>query len=306
MAAFEGALGRLPGARTPARAPPGSDVLLYALVGLYFVNQVLLLRSASLGGFFRCDTLAAFQFFGVYSAFSGIVLGHELLHRREWYHHLVGRLICCTLLYEHFSTEHLRGHHVRGATEEDAATARFGETYWQFLRRSVPGQWRSAFQLEARRVHAAGVWDWRHLRNRVVQGALLQLALLAGILQVFGPAAVGVFVVQAVAGVCYLEAVNYFQHWGLRRAGRTWLEVDAWETDVRFSVFAMFALPLHADHHMRMVRPYPLLQHSENSPRLPRGYLGTILLTLFANRSLRDYMSAELARKGLGPFARRS
>jgi len=303
MAALERALGRAAGGRAPPGRARGHDVLVYALAALYLANHLLLLRLASRGGFFRCDTLAAFQFFGVYSAFSGIVLGHELIHRREWYHHLAGRLLCCTLLYEHFSTEHLRGHHVRGVTEEDAATARYGETYWQFLRRSVPGQWRSAFQLELRRIHASGWRDRRLLRSRVVQGALFQAALLAAIHRAFGPAAVGVFVVQAAAAVCYLEAVNYFQHWGLRRAGRTWDEVDSWETDVRLSVYAMFALPRHADHHMHMVRPYPLLRSSAHGPRLPAGYLGSILLTLFANRRLRRYMSAELARLGLGPFA---
>lgn len=303
MAALEQVLGRMPGEHAPPAQTRWHDVLVYALVALYFANHLLLFRLAARGGFFRCDTLVAFQFFGVYSAFSGIVLGHELIHRREWYHHLIGRLVCCTLLYEHFSTEHLRGHHVRGVTEDDAATARYGESYWQFLRRSVPGQWRSAFQLEMRRVRASGLWDWRILRSRVVQGVLFQAALLAAIHQVFGPAAVGVFVVQAVAAVCYLEAVNYFQHWGLRRAGRTWEEEDSWETDARLSVYAMFSLPLHADHHMHMVRPYPLLASSARSPRLPAGYLGTILLTLFANRRLREYMSAELARLGLGPFA---
>lgn len=39
--------------------------------------------------------------------------------------------------YGHFSIEHNRGHHVRVATPEDPASARFGETFWEFLPRSV-------------------------------------------------------------------------------------------------------------------------------------------------------------------------
>jgi len=207
------------------------------------------------------------------------------------------------MLYEHFSTEHVRGHHVHGVTREDPGTARYGETFFQFIRRSVPGEWISAFRLETRRIRTSGGRRFQLAQNHVVQGVVLQLAMLAGIFAAFGPAAVGVFAVQALAGIIYLEAVNYFQHWGLLRAGRTWRDVDSWETDVRFSAFAMFALPWHADHHMRMVVPYALLRSYPGSPRLPAGYLGTIILTLFANRRLRGYMTAELARLRLGPFA---
>ena len=45
--------------------------------------------------------------------------------------------------YGHFYIEHNRGHHVRVATPEDPASARFGETFWEFLPRSVWGSLRS-------------------------------------------------------------------------------------------------------------------------------------------------------------------
>jgi len=280
------------------------DLLLYALAGAYFANHWLLLRMTAMGGFLRFDTAAAFAFFGVYSAFSGIVIGHELIHRKGRVEHFIGRLVCCTLLYEHFYTEHLRGHHVRACTEEDPATARFGETFSQYFRRSVPGQWKSAFELEKRRVKARGVRDWRILRSRVVRGAAFQLLLLGAILLAFGPAALGVFVLQAFSAVRYLEGVNYFQHWGLHRPGLHQRTVDSWETPSSFTHFAMLALSCHAEHHLHASRPYQGLQLAMDSPRLARGYLGTLLLVFHANRKLMSEMTAELRSRRLGPFMR--
>ncbi len=49
-------------------------------------------------------------------------------------------------------TEHLRGHHVRVGTPDDPATARFGEAYEPFFRRTVPAQFRSAWRLELTRL----------------------------------------------------------------------------------------------------------------------------------------------------------
>ena len=278
--------------------------LLFALGALYLVNLFLLLRMAAQGGLWRMDSVAAFGFFGVYSAFSGIVIGHELVHRRGGIDRLFGRVLCAMILYEHFYTEHVRGHHARAATAEDPATARFGETYEQYFRRAVPAQWRSAFQLECRRLRIEGR-EWFHrrqLRNRVVHGMVFEALLMGGILIGFGPAALGAFLLQAVSGVRYLEAVNYFQHWGLRRRGAGTHAQDAWETPARFTVFAMFGLSRHADHHLHPRRPYQQLEFASESPMLVRGYLGTLLMVLYHNRALRDEMTGELHRLGLGPF----
>ena len=57
--------------------------------------------------------------------------------------------------YGHFYIEHNRGHHVRVATPEDPASARFGETFWEFLPRSVWGSLRSSWELEAQRLRPA-------------------------------------------------------------------------------------------------------------------------------------------------------
>ena len=62
--------------------------------------------------------------------------------------------------YGHFYIEHNRGHHVRVATPEDPASARFGETFWEFLPRSVLGSLRSSWELEAQRMRRLGKSPW--------------------------------------------------------------------------------------------------------------------------------------------------
>src|SRR5262249_49875621 len=145
------------------------------------------------------DGFVAVWMVGANSAVSGIVVAHELIHRREAHLRLLGRVLLCTVLYEHFFTEHVRGHHVRVGTPDDPATARFGETFLEFLRRTIPGQFRSAWRLESARLGDAEMrlWDARLLRCRVVHGLLAEwaIAILIGVL--CGPGAFVLFVLQA-------------------------------------------------------------------------------------------------------------
>jgi alkane 1-monooxygenase len=99
----------------PAAKMPGwpFDVLLVVLVGLQFANVALLARIMHAGGLLRADTLVSMVVVGSSSAYSGIVVAHELIHRPGKVWQTLGRLILCTVVYEHFFTEHIRGHHMR-------------------------------------------------------------------------------------------------------------------------------------------------------------------------------------------------
>ena len=67
--------------------------------------------------------------------------------------------------YGHFFIEHNRGHHVRVATPEDPASSRLGESFWEFLPRTVWGSLTSAWHLEKERLGALGK-PVRHVRER--------------------------------------------------------------------------------------------------------------------------------------------
>jgi alkane 1-monooxygenase len=293
--------------RQPARALPGwpFDGVLYLLFVLQLVNVALGVHAVASHGFWRMDTLVGWQLLGITSGYSGIVVAHELIHRPSPLMQQLGRVLLGLVLYEHFYTEHLRGHHARVGTAEDPATARFGETYHQFWRRTVPAQFRSAWRIEARRLgdESMPLSDPRTLRNRVLHGLLAEWGLALAILAVFGPGAFVFFVGQAFIAVRLLEAVNYFEHWGLTRAGRRVTPLDSWDTESRFTLYTLVGLSRHADHHAHGERPYQQLRHLEDSPKLPRGYFGMVTLLFLNNPKFQRLMTAELERRKLGPFS---
>ena len=69
----------------------------------------------------------------------GINTAHELGHKKDSLERWLSKITLAQTCYGHFYIEHNRGHHVRVATPEDPASARFGETFWEFLPRSVWG-----------------------------------------------------------------------------------------------------------------------------------------------------------------------
>jgi alkane 1-monooxygenase len=279
------------------------DALVYGLAALQFWLIVELVRLFSVQGVFSFDAIIAFLVVGGSSGFS-IVTAHELIHRRKRWERNLGRLLLCTVLYEHFFTEHIRGHHARVGTPEDPATARFGESYEAFFRRTVPGQFRSAWSLELVRLGDPdmGLFDRRMLRNRIVHGLALEWCLALAILGAFGVAALFAFLLQALSAVRLLEAVNYFEHWGLTRRGPRPRPEDSWDTHSWFTYYALIGLTRHADHHSAATRPYQKLRVRAEAPLLPAGYIGTVDLVMGRNADFQQLATRELASRRLGPF----
>jgi len=281
------------------------DAMLVALTALQVANVVLAARMIALGGLLSADTVVAALLVGANSGYSAIVVAHELIHRKSRWMVALGRLLLCTVMYEHFFVEHVRGHHMRIGTEADPATARFGETYGQFWERTVRAQFASAWRLEAKRLGDEGMrwYDRRILRSAVVHGLLAEAAIAAAVLAAFGPAALVVLLGQAYVAVRLLEAVNYFEHYGLRRQGRKVRPVDSWDSDSWFTLFGLVGLSRHADHHAYAARPFQALRTWEESPKLPAGYVVMVLMVIFDNPRARRLLGEELERRRLGPFA---
>jgi alkane 1-monooxygenase len=281
------------------------DVLLVVLTGLQFTNVFLLARMMRASSVLSFETIAAMIVVGSASAHSGIVIAHELIHRPQKLWQTLGRLILATVLYEHFFTEHIRGHHLRVGTREDPATARFGESFTRFYLRTLPGQFRSAWQLECARLGDPNLrwYDPRMLRNRVVHGIVVELGIAGALGVAFGPAALLAHVLQAFWATRALEVVNYFEHWGIQRQNRRVLPAHSWDTHSRFTYYALTGLSRHADHHAFASRPYHQLRVWEESPKLPTGYLAMFYLVLARNQHFQKLMTAELRSRKLGPFA---
>jgi len=284
------------------------DAVLYGLVALQLFNIALLVSMVAAHGFWRMDTLVGVLLVGVNSGYSAIVVAHELIHRPQWHRQQLGRLLLCTVLYEHFATEHVRGHHMRVGTPEDPATARLGETADGFFVRTVPAQFRSAWRLEKKRLGDEHMrWhDRRMLRNRLVHGIIVEWGIALAVCAVLGAGAFAVYFLQGLIAVRLLEAVNYFEHYGLVRSGRKVQPVDSWDTDSWFTLYTLVGLSRHADHHAHAARPYQQLRYFEESPKLRYGYFGTVVWLLSDNDTFRAAMAKELERKGLGPFRART
>jgi alkane 1-monooxygenase len=288
------------------------NIQVYLLFAIQMTNHVLCCLTASK---LHVDTWAGIAqaaamliptmvLSGVNAGYSGIVVSHELIHRRNPLEFTMGRFLLGAVLYEHFSTEHIRGHHPRIGTAEDPATARFGETHKEFLRRTIPAQFKSAWHLEKVRnqLEGAAWYSPRWLNHRVLQGVVAQAVTLGAIGYFFGFIALFFFFMQARTAIFMLETVNYIEHWGLQRTTKKVIAIDSWDSDNYFTLYTLVGLSRHADHHAQASRPYQKLRHFDETAKMPLGYYGTIVMSAFQNAKYQELATAELMRKRLGPF----
>jgi len=258
--------------------------LLEMILGLSQLGVMGLLayRAPELQGW---SLLGALFGAGICAGAVGINLAHELGHRQTRRARWLARALLTTSHYSHFTIEHNQGHHVRVATPEDPATGRRGESVYAFWPRTLRGCLAHAWELEATRLARSGSSAWS-LGNRVLTGLLLQAGWLAALALLTSPEGAALAALAALVGALLLETVNYFQHYGLVRArdadGR-WERVTAahvWNSNHPVSRGLLLDLPRHTDHHLHPGRPCAVLRHSSDSPQLPTGYPGMVLLAL--------------------------
>ncbi|MGY2032863.1 alkane 1-monooxygenase [Nocardia gipuzkoensis] len=213
----------------------------------------------------------------------GINAAHELGHRVEHMERWLAKIALAQSGYGHFFVEHNRGHHVRVATPEDPASARLGESLWEFLPRSVSGSFRSAIALERERL-ARKDKGWWSVHNHILQAWSMTLVLFGSLIAAFGYQVLPWLLLQAVIGFGLLETVNYVEHYGLLRARRPngryarCSPRDSWNSDHLVTNIFLFHLQRHSDHHANPGRRYQTLRTSEQAPQLPAGYAAMIVL----------------------------
>ena len=110
------------------------------------------------------------------------------------------------------------------------------------------------------------------------------------------------FLLQAFFASRLLEAVNYFEHWGLSRSGSRVRPRDSWDTHSWFTYYGLTGLSRHADHHYEPTRPFQRLRVQEEVPMLPSGYVAMVDMVMTKNDEFQRLAAAELRRTGLGPF----
>ncbi|AON06832.1 TPA: alkane 1-monooxygenase [Pseudomonas aeruginosa] len=215
----------------------------------------------------------------------GIVVAHELIHKDSALEQAAGGILLAAVCYAGFKVEHVRGHHVHVSTPEDASSARFGQSVYQFLPHAYKYNFLNAWRLEAVRLRKKGlpVFGWQ---NELIGWYLLSLALLVGFGWAFGWLGMVFFLGQAFVAVTLLEIINYVEHYGLhRRKGEDGRyertnHTHSWNSNFVFTNLVLFHLQRHSDHHAFAKRPYQALRHYDDSPQMPSGYAGMVVLAL--------------------------
>ncbi len=261
------------------------DWLLYLMVFLQIVCLCLFLQVVSNGALTWIEWLGKTSGMGILCGVIGINVAHELGHRKEGFHQRISQMLLLTSLYMHFFIEHNRGHHKRVATEDDPATARFGESLYFFWWRSVRGSWLSAWKIEASRLRERKK-AFFSLNNQMLMFQLIQLTMLLVVYLSFGAWGLFSFVSAAVFGFLLLETVNYIEHYGLARVKSVNNQYErvmpwhSWNSEHPLGRVMLFELSRHSDHHYNASRKYQVLRYHANGPQMPTGYPGMMLLAL--------------------------
>ena len=209
----------------------------------------------------------------------GITFAHELGHSRSRLDRVLAWGLMGSVNYAHFMVEHYRGHHPRAATHDDPASARRGESLWRFLPRTLSGSFVSAWRLEAQRLQQMKR-GW--MQSPLLWTTLAQVVWMAAIGWLLGRWALLFWIVQSAYAIFLLEAINYIEHYGLRRTMQgarpePFGVMHAWNADHLLTNCTIANLQRHSDHHMHAWKPFAELE-ALPGPQLPTGYAGCIFI----------------------------
>jgi alkane 1-monooxygenase len=256
----------------------------YAFLPLQYAGLIFACWMWSHGGL---STLESLGLALTVAMVAGVAINtaHELGHKRAISERWLSKVALAQTGYGHFFVEHNRGHHVRVATPEDPASARMGESFYEFLPRTVTGSLRSALEIEREHLERDGHRFWS-LRNDIFNAWLMTLALFGGLAIAFGSVVLPYLLIQAAIGFSMLEVVNYLEHYGLLRQTREdgryerTMPEHSWNSNNVASNVLLYHLQRHSDHHANPLRRYQSLRHFDEAPQLPTGYAGMIVAAL--------------------------
>lgn len=259
------------------------DLQIYLMVPIQVFTLGYFLFSMQESGLLIIDKIGRISSMGLCCGILGINIGHELGHRTKWYERWMAKINLMTSLNMHFMHEHNKHHHQMVSTPEDPATARYGEPLYVFWFRSMMGVYIWAWKLESQKLKKKGI-SFFSLKNQMITDHIIEIGLLVAIWYFFGLLTVGYFLIAALMGHLLLETVNYIEHYGLMRekVGDRYERVmphHSWNSDHLVGRLNLFELSRHSDHHFIASRKYQILRHIDESPQMPTGYPGMMVLS---------------------------
>lgn len=261
------------------------DFLLYLIVILQYSLLAKFLFAMKNDPMTWLDITGRIWVMGLLCGTFGINVGHELGHRVNKFEQTLAKALLLTSLYMHFFTEHNKGHHKRVATPEDPSSARYGEPVYIFYFRTIIFSYISAWHIANDETRKKGKAIFS-LHNEMVQFLFIQTAFLVLFFFVFGWLVTLYFIAAAFIGILLLETVNYIEHYGLQRKPtgdgkyERAMPEHSWNSDHVIGRLMLFELSRHSDHHYLASRKYQVLRHHDDSPQMPTGYPGMMILSL--------------------------
>lgn len=258
------------------------DWLLYLNIPIVYITLFYGLYSFSYYDMQPYEYLGFALSLGILLATNAVNVAHELGHRNNSFDIFITRLLLLPCLYMHFTMEHNFGHHKNVATELDPATAKKGQTLYNFWITSVFGQYKNAWQIQLRLLKNKKAY-FVSLDNNLLLFMIYQGLYLTTIFALFGEGTLVLAFLVGVISFLFLETINYIEHYGLRRKkiGDKYERVQnihSWNSDHIMGRIILYELTRHSDHHFRASKKYQVLESLDDSPRLPFGYPMSMLL----------------------------
>ena len=267
-----------------AKEDKSYDIVLYLLVPIIFflLWEFLLSMRENISLF---DKIGRILSMGLICGGFGINVAHELGHRNNKFEQFLSKTLLLSSLYMHFFIEHNRGHHKRVSTMEDPSSARYGENIFSFWLRSVFSGYVSAWNIEFKRLKRINKYKFS-IQNEMLRFQIIQLFFVFIIYSLFGFNITFYYLCSATMGFLLLETVNYIEHYGLQRKinpNGKYERVQpyhSWNSNHPIGRIMLFELSRHSDHHYNSYRKYQVLKNHNNSPEMPTGYPGMMILSL--------------------------
>ncbi len=222
---------------------------------------------------------------------ASFIVGHEMIHRRSVLERRIGEFLLASVSYPHYATEHIYIHHALACTPWDSGSAPKGLSFWRYFPREVESNLIEAWRCERDRLARCQLPVW-HYTNPFWRYFLETAGWYALVYWMGGPWALLIFVILCGGVIFSMKAINYVQHYGLRRIrlpnGR-FERVQprhSWNAAYKFTNWLYYNMQRHPDHHVAASRRYPLLQHygEDEAPQLPGSYIKLFGLAMFPRR----------------------
>ena len=216
-----------------------------------------------------CGTVASY---GIIVGISAVSYAHELIHRPARFERLLGQAMVTLCMHPSVAIEHVYGHHVHACTHRDPTLAPRGMGFWRYLPKSYFGEIISASSFENRRMsrRRQSVYS---LKNRFLQGLLMQGILIAGSWIFAGLTGALVVVLGGLIGLVMVEMGNYITHYGIvREPGQPMEPRHSWNAPRFVSTSVLINSSRHSDHHSNAAAPYWKLAVPDNAPTYSHGY----------------------------------